>query len=122
MGGGLRCQLSQVVFWEPFTSVPCDNRHRSKDGIEFASKANWSRLYPTAEETKILLKWIGAARWTYNECLHAIKVEGVPKSKKALRARAINNVEKEILKMGLDREDSLRYPCFQKSIVIHNKH
>ncbi|KAK9492901.1 hypothetical protein V1508DRAFT_125175 [Lipomyces doorenjongii] len=27
------------------------------------------RVYRTAEEKKILLKWIGAARWTYNECL-----------------------------------------------------
>ncbi|KAK9493207.1 hypothetical protein V1508DRAFT_354051, partial [Lipomyces doorenjongii] len=48
------------------------------------------RLYPTAEEKEILVKWIGAARWTYNECLRAIMDEGVAKSKKALRARTIN--------------------------------
>ncbi|ODQ75789.1 hypothetical protein LIPSTDRAFT_1213, partial [Lipomyces starkeyi NRRL Y-11557] len=56
------------------------------------------RLYPTAEEKKILVEWIGAARWTYNVCLRAIMDEGVPRSKKALRARAINEEAIELLK------------------------
>ncbi|KAK9488756.1 hypothetical protein V1527DRAFT_456102 [Lipomyces starkeyi] len=55
------------------------------------------RLYPTAEEKHILERWIGTARWTYNECLRAVKVEGVPRSKKALRARAINREAAEML-------------------------
>ena len=47
------------------------------------------RLYPTADERVVLRKWIGTARWTYNECLaHANK--GVDKNKKALRASSIN--------------------------------
>ncbi|KAK9330372.1 hypothetical protein V1520DRAFT_369574 [Lipomyces starkeyi] len=60
-------------------------------------KLSQYRLYPTAEEKKILVKWIGAARWTYNECLRAIMDEGVPKSKKASRARAINKEAIELL-------------------------
>ncbi|KAJ8099848.1 putative transposase DNA-binding domain-containing protein [Lipomyces tetrasporus] len=63
-----------------------------------AQKARKIRLYPTAEQKKILLNWMGAARWTYNECLRAIEDEGVPRSKKALRARAINNEATETLK------------------------
>ncbi|KAK9372445.1 uncharacterized protein V1513DRAFT_460578 [Lipomyces chichibuensis] len=65
---------------------------------EPTAKAKRYRLYPTAEDKKILVKWIGAARWTYNECLRAIMNEGVPRSKKALRARAINKEVLELLK------------------------
>ncbi|KAK9325599.1 hypothetical protein V1517DRAFT_235867, partial [Lipomyces orientalis] len=61
-------------------------------------KARKIRLYPTAEQKKILLNWMGAARWTYNECLRAIEDEGVPRSKKALRARAINREAIKTLK------------------------
>ncbi|KAK9495165.1 hypothetical protein V1508DRAFT_411099 [Lipomyces doorenjongii] len=61
-------------------------------------KSKKLRLYPTAQERDILVKWIGTAFWTYNECLRAMKVEKVPKSKKLLRARAINNEAIETLK------------------------
>ncbi|KAK9389109.1 hypothetical protein V1515DRAFT_531724 [Lipomyces mesembrius] len=54
---------------------------------EVAQKSKKVKLYPTAEEKNILERWIGTARWTYNECLRAIKVEGVARSKKVLRAR-----------------------------------
>ncbi|KAJ8104093.1 putative transposase DNA-binding domain-containing protein [Lipomyces tetrasporus] len=62
-----------------------------------AQKAKKIRLYPTAGQKDILVKWIGAAPWTYNECLRAITDEGVPKLKKALRARAINRDAVEML-------------------------
>ncbi|KAK9245967.1 hypothetical protein V1506DRAFT_553507 [Lipomyces tetrasporus] len=73
----------------------CEERlakRRKVDTRSLALKAKRFRLCPTAEEKQILLKckWIGTSRWTYNECLRAIQDEGVPKSKKALRARAIN--------------------------------
>ncbi|KAK9314229.1 putative transposase DNA-binding domain-containing protein [Lipomyces starkeyi] len=85
-------------------SVDETEAERSAKGPKFsgsvkepAAKAKRYRLYPTAEEKKILVEWIGAARWTYNECLRAIMDEGVPKSKKALRARAINKEAIELL-------------------------
>jgi putative transposase len=53
-------------------------------------KAKRIRVYPTKEEKDKLQKWIGTARWTYNECLKAIQSEGVARNKKALRARALN--------------------------------
>ncbi|KAK9252006.1 hypothetical protein V1507DRAFT_481941 [Lipomyces tetrasporus] len=87
---------------ELISSVPDDlgkgsPTNKAKTEKEPAAKAKRHRLYPTAEEKKILVKWIGAARWTYNECLRAIMDEGVPKSKKALRARAINKEAIELL-------------------------
>ncbi|KAJ8101285.1 hypothetical protein POJ06DRAFT_281117 [Lipomyces tetrasporus] len=50
--------------------------NKAKTEKEPAAKAKRHRLYPTAEEKKILVKWIGAARWKYNECLRAIMDEG----------------------------------------------
>jgi len=47
------------------------------------------RLYPTADERVVLRKWIGTARWTYNECL-ANTNKGIAKNKKALRATCLN--------------------------------
>ncbi|KAK9367376.1 putative transposase DNA-binding domain-containing protein [Lipomyces kononenkoae] len=66
---------------------------------EPALKTRKYRLYPTASEKEILVKWIEAARWTFNKCLRAIKDEGAMKSKKALRARAINDDALESLKV-----------------------
>jgi len=54
-------------------------------------------LYPTKGEPLNLQNWIGCSRWTYNECLGAIEEEKVPRIKKALRARVLN--EEAINKM-----------------------
>ena len=62
-----------------------------------AAKARKIRLYPSKEEKATLERWIGTARWTYNECLNAVENEGVPRKKKALRARALN--EEAIVRM-----------------------
>jgi hypothetical protein len=84
--------IGDVVFWYGGEGAGKERpAKKAKTEKEPASKAKRYRLYPTAEEKKILLKWIGAACWKYNECLRAIMDEGVPKSKKALRARAINS-------------------------------
>ncbi|KAK9369742.1 hypothetical protein V1509DRAFT_433109 [Lipomyces kononenkoae] len=40
-------------------------------------KARRYRLHPMAAEPEILVRWIGAARWTFNE--RAKKDKGVPK-------------------------------------------
>jgi putative transposase len=49
------------------------------------------RLYPTSKQRTVLAQWFGAARWTYNQCLHGAEKEQVPKKKKALRAYCIND-------------------------------
>src|SRR5436305_12719215 len=48
------------------------------------------RLYPNSEEKQKLLKWIGTARWTYNQSLAAINSDIKNKNKKYLRANYIN--------------------------------
>ena len=53
-----------------------------------AGKALKIRLYPNSEKQK-LLKWIGTARWTYNQCLDAINSDIKNKNKKYLRANYI---------------------------------
>jgi putative transposase len=82
-----------------------------------AARARKIRVYPTKEERQTLLRWIGAARWTYNKCLELIQKkhvqkegvqeecvqeecvqeEGVPLDKKELRTRVIT--KKAILAM-----------------------
>ncbi|KAK9337071.1 putative transposase DNA-binding domain-containing protein [Lipomyces starkeyi] len=81
----------------PEFQLPLDGLEGDQD--QPALNARRYRLHPTTEEKEILVRWIGAARWTFNECLRAIKDEGVRKSKKALRARAINDDAIESLKM-----------------------
>ena len=34
------------------------------------------RLYPTKSQQKLLSRWFGCARWTYNRCVHLYKTEG----------------------------------------------
>src|SRR5437764_10189607 len=52
------------------------------------------RLYPNSEEKQKLLKWIGTARWTYNQSLAAINSDIKNKNKKYLRANYITRSEK----------------------------
>jgi len=47
-------------------------------------KALKIRLYPNSKEKQKLLKWVGTACWTYNQCLKN-------KNKKYLRANYITN-------------------------------
>jgi len=56
-----------------------------------AGKALKIRLYPNSEEKQKLLKWIGTARWTYNQSLAAINSDIKNKNKKYLRANYITN-------------------------------
>ena len=56
-----------------------------------AGKALKIRLYPNSEEKQKLLKWIGTARWTYNQSLATINSDIKNKNKKYLRANYITN-------------------------------
>jgi putative transposase len=38
----------------------------------------------------VLAQWFGAARWTYNQCVHGIEKEGLAKNKKELRDYCIS--------------------------------
>ena len=56
-----------------------------------AAKARKIRVYPSVSQRALLLKWFGTARWTYNQCLEAIKENRAQKTKKDLRALLVNN-------------------------------
>lgn len=48
------------------------------------------RLYPNVDQKKILSKWFGVARWTYNNCLNLINLGLAKCSKKDLRKLCLN--------------------------------
>jgi hypothetical protein len=78
-------------------AAPDGGLHESKGSAESTSKskkepvgkARKIRLYPTGNVLQHLHDWFGAARWTYNRCLEAVK-KGVPLNKKALREHCVN--------------------------------
>ena len=56
-----------------------------------AGKAKRVRLYPDAEQATTLRKWIGAVRWTYNECLRAVREKRSPIDRAELRELVVKN-------------------------------
>ena len=48
------------------------------------------RVYPSPSQKRLLKRWMGTARWTYNRALCAIKDHGVARKRAALRAYAVN--------------------------------
>lgn len=56
-----------------------------------AARCHTIRLYPTSEQKDILRKWMGAVRWTYNQCVQLVCVERkVSNNLKELRAALVN--------------------------------
>ena len=68
------------------SSSPSSSSSSKKTPVGKALKI---RLYPNSEEKQKLLKWIGTARWTYNQCLAAVNNDIKNKNKKYLRANYI---------------------------------
>src|SRR5215469_7049961 len=69
---------------QPPTAEEDKKLSKSKSSKIPAGKARRIRLFPTQEERLKLRKWIGTARWTYNQCLSAVEKEGVKQIKKDL--------------------------------------
>ena len=55
-----------------------------------AGKVQRIRIYSNQQERLKLRRWMGTARWTYNQCLIAVKKEGIKRKKKDLRALCLN--------------------------------
>ena len=53
-------------------------------------KAHKVRIYPTKDQEKTLCRWLGTTRWTYNQCVEAIRKKAVKANKTALRSFCIN--------------------------------
>ena len=54
-------------------------------------KAKKVRLLPSPAQRELLKQWIGAARWTYNQCASAWIADNNVRSAKALRAHCLNS-------------------------------
>jgi len=61
-----------------------------EDEKDLAEKMIRIRLFPNEGQKRTLSKWIGIARWSYNQSLSAVK-EGTKRAKKDLRAAVVNN-------------------------------
>ena len=68
----------------------CDRQSCSDKKEPVEMKAHKVRVYPTKEQTKLLNKWIGTSRWTYNQAVACIRKKSCKANKKALRAHLIN--------------------------------
>jgi hypothetical protein len=78
----------------PPTTVADGNEHEKKttnamkDVVEMTSHK--VRVYPTRAQATLLNKWIGTARWTYNQVVAAIRKKTTNANKKDLRALLLN--------------------------------
>ena len=65
-----------------------------------AGKSKKIRIYPTKKQEETLKKWFGVVRWTYNQCLDAVKNKHIKRNMKHLREYCLNKTafEKEELK------------------------
>lgn len=64
---------------------------KSSSSKQPAAKCRKIKLFPNTSQKKILNKWFGTARWTYNQCVNALKNKTAYKSKKDLRNKFINS-------------------------------
>lgn len=81
-----------MEYIQPPTAEEDKKLPKSKSSKIPAGKAQRIRLLPTQEERLKLRRWIGTARWTYNQCLSVVEKEGVNRNKKDLRTRCLNAV------------------------------
>jgi putative transposase len=78
----------------PPTTVADGNEHEKKttnamkDVVEMTSHK--VRVYPTRAQATLLNKWIGTARWTYNQVVAVIRKKTTNANKKDLRALLLN--------------------------------
>jgi len=110
-------KLTVTVLWQNITeyvqppTVEEDKKlPKSKSSKIPAGKARCIRLFPMQEEKLIFRRWMGTARWTYNQCLVAIEKEGITWTKKALRAQCLNaaNFNNTELKWALETPYDIR--------------
>jgi hypothetical protein len=56
-----------------------------------AGKTRKIRLFPTQEQKATLLRWIGTARWTYNQCIASCAIGNQPADLTRMRALHVNS-------------------------------
>lgn len=73
--------------------VEKDEKPKKEKGIkkQLPGKARKIKLFPTTKQKQVLNKWIGTARWTYNQSVDAVVNKKVELTIKTLRATVVNN-------------------------------
>jgi hypothetical protein len=54
-------------------------------------KAIRLRVYPRKEQMKLLQRWFGVCRWTFNKCAAGINNKTVAANSRSMRAAFVNN-------------------------------
>ena len=68
-----------------------ENQEAKKPKKPAPGRCRSIRIYPTPDQTSLLKKWMGAVRWTYNECVRLVCREKTAKNNlKELRAAVVN--------------------------------
>ena len=74
------------------TTTTESKKNKKKEGVRPAERCTKIRVFPTAKQRQVLVRWFGAARWTYNQCIAKIEGEAmVARTQKDLRAAVVNN-------------------------------
>ncbi|KAK9483937.1 hypothetical protein V1527DRAFT_471674, partial [Lipomyces starkeyi] len=94
------------------TKTDNEQVHKEQPG-----KVRRFRVYPSTKQKKTLRKWLGTARWTYNQCLDAVEKKEIARTKKDLRAAFLN--KEAIDKMGKPRVGMPPWMIFSKHMIPH---
>ena len=66
------------------------NNPETKKKKPSAEKCRKIRVYPDPKQRKVLKQWLGTVRWTYNQCLAALRSKKCKANMKELRAHCID--------------------------------
>ena len=85
--------------WKKKRKLEVDDDTKEEIEEERKLKAKRIELFPNERQRNILKRWFGTARWTYNQCLDAIKTKKARISLKELRT-------KFVVKSGISKDKS----------------
>ena len=70
--------------------LPADHSLQKKQDESSTYRMRKVRVYPTANQRDLLKRWIGTARWTYNQAVTKLRTKACKPSMKSLRASVLN--------------------------------
>ena len=82
---------------QPLKSTKKVKSSTIKEQKKPAGKCLKIKLYPSEDQRQILNRWMGCARWTYNQCLSGVNEDNIKKGKKDLRNHCLKSTS-EIIK------------------------
>jgi len=83
-------------------------------------KVNKIRVFPTKEQDVKFKKWLGAARWTYNQCVEYYKQCVELLETRALRAKMTKKAFQKALRANMTKK-ALRARCVNKNALTEHE-